>query len=105
MSKKYKVVSGDTLSGLANRFYGDGSLFMVIAIPNDILNPDFIRVGQVLLIPGLSQKYRVTVGDTLSSVAEQFYGDCSMDALIAAANHLSVNDDLSFGQVLRIPDL
>ena len=105
MAKKYKVISGDTLSELASRFYGDASLYEVIAIANSLPDPDFIRTGQILLIPGLTQKYKVVEGDTLSGLAEQFYCDSSMYPLIAAANHLADPDFIRVGQVLRIPDL
>lgn len=105
MAKKYKVVSGDTLSELADRFYGDASLFEVIAIANELPDPDFIKTGQILLIPGLTKKYKVVAGDTLSELAEKFYGDSSLYTLIAAANHIPDPDIIKVGQILRIPDL
>jgi len=49
----HEVVAGDTLSGLAKRYYGAGSKYMKIFEANrDILdNPDLIKVGQKLKIP------------------------------------------------------
>jgi nucleoid-associated protein YgaU len=47
----YKVVSGDTLAELAKRFYGDATLFPLIADANEILDPDVIHVGRELIIP------------------------------------------------------
>ena len=47
----YTVVRGDTLWGIAKRFYGNGSRYPEIARANNIANPDIIHVGQVLLIP------------------------------------------------------
>jgi LysM repeat protein len=47
----YKVVSGDTLWAIAERFYGDGSQYPKIASANGIANPDLIMVGQELTIP------------------------------------------------------
>jgi LysM repeat protein len=49
----YVVQSGDTLSALAQRFYGKASLYPRIFEANrDILNsPDLIKVGQTLKIP------------------------------------------------------
>jgi LysM repeat protein len=49
----YVVQSGDTLSALAQRFYGKASLYPKIFEANrDILNnPDLIKVGQTLKIP------------------------------------------------------
>jgi nucleoid-associated protein YgaU len=47
------VKKGDTLSALAKRFYGKGSLYMKIFDANqDVLtNPDLIKVGQKLRVP------------------------------------------------------
>ncbi len=49
--KYYTVVRGDTLWGIAKRFYGNGSRYPEIAKANNISNPDLIHVGQRLLIP------------------------------------------------------
>jgi nucleoid-associated protein YgaU len=50
---EYTVVPGDTLSGIAQHFYGDGALFPRIFEANrdQINNPDLISPGQVLRIP------------------------------------------------------
>src|SRR5215208_5748074 len=48
-STRYTVVAGDTLSELAARFYGDASLYPLIATVNDIADPGVIDVGQVLV--------------------------------------------------------
>jgi S-formylglutathione hydrolase FrmB/phage tail protein X len=45
---KHTVVAGDTLSSLAAHFYGDASLYPLIATVNGIADPDVIDVGQVL---------------------------------------------------------
>ena len=55
---KHTVVSGDTLSGLATKYYGSGSRenWMAIYEANKEAigdNPSLIRVGQVLQIPEL----------------------------------------------------
>lgn len=47
----YTVKSGDTLWGIARRFYGDGMLYAKLAAYNGIKNPNLILVGQVLKIP------------------------------------------------------
>lgn len=51
MARSYIVRSGDTLSKIARREYGDASLADEIAQYNGILNPDWIRPGQKLSIP------------------------------------------------------
>jgi nucleoid-associated protein YgaU len=50
-ARTYTVESGDTLWAIAERFYGDGSKYQVIADANGIPNPDLIQPGQVLTIP------------------------------------------------------
>jgi hypothetical protein len=47
----YTVKRGDTLSGIALRFYGNASLYPRIAKANRIRPPYVIRVGQKLVIP------------------------------------------------------
>lgn len=47
----YTVKSGDTLSHIAKRFYGDANHYHQIAAANDIANPDRIDVGQELKLP------------------------------------------------------
>lgn len=49
----HDVVPGDTLSGLAKKYYGNGNLYMKIFEANrDILkDPNLIKVGQKLKIP------------------------------------------------------
>lgn len=49
----YTVVKGDTLWGIAKRYYGDGALYTKIAYANSnqISNPNLIFPGQVLIIP------------------------------------------------------
>ena len=51
--RTHRVVSGDTLSSIAQKYYGDASRWREIHGANAgiIANPDVIRVGQVLTIP------------------------------------------------------
>ena len=51
--RTYTVASGDTLWGIAKKFYGDGSQYARIAAANSaaVKNPNLIYPGQVLTIP------------------------------------------------------
>ena len=51
LSHTATVGAGDTLFGIAQRFYGHGSLFRFIAAVNGITNPNVLSTGQVLVIP------------------------------------------------------
>ncbi|MDL9936817.1 LysM domain-containing protein [Gordonia sp. ABSL1-1] len=103
----YTVVAGDSLSSIAQRFYGDASLFPIIAQANGIADPNHIEVGARLTIPDRApggRTYTVVTGDTLSGIAQRFYGDPTLFPIIARANGIA-NPDLIFaGQTLTIPD-
>ncbi len=51
----YKVKSGDSLWGIAKKFYGDGNKWPKIyeANKSKISNPDLIKIGQEFVIPVL----------------------------------------------------
>lgn len=50
-TRTHIVVRGDTLWGIAQKYYGNGNRYKDIAKANNISNPDIIHVGQKLLIP------------------------------------------------------
>jgi LysM repeat protein len=52
-SKVYIVKQGDTLSGVAAKFYEDATKWRPIALANSILNPLSISAGQQIYIPPL----------------------------------------------------
>ena len=49
--KTYQLVSGDTLSGISRKFYGDSSLYGKLASYNGIKNANIIRAGSTIKIP------------------------------------------------------
>jgi LysM repeat protein len=55
-TKAYVVKTGDTLSGIASRFYGDPRLWRPIAVENDVLDPRNITAGRVLSIPKIAER-------------------------------------------------
>ncbi len=56
----YTVRRGDTLGGIARRFYGATSRFSLIVSANRIANPDRLRVGQKLLLPDVPEGARAS---------------------------------------------
>jgi osmotically-inducible protein OsmY len=48
----YTIQSGDTLSAIALKYFGDAGKYRDIAHHNNISDPDAIQVGQKLRIPG-----------------------------------------------------
>ncbi|WP_054813938.1 LysM peptidoglycan-binding domain-containing protein [Nocardia arizonensis] len=103
VGNKHTVAAGETLSGLAASYYHprNSNLYPLIAAANHIDDPDKIDVGQVLIIPGIS--YTVVAGDTLSALAERFYGDATLFPRLAEANDISNPDVIDVGQVLIVP--
>jgi nucleoid-associated protein YgaU len=104
MSSKYQVQTGDTLWGLAERFYGEGRLFKAISVVNDISDPDHIVVGQELEIPYVTFRYQVKQGDTKKKLALEFYNDVAMSEVYEIPNG-AAQRDLIVGEWLLIPDL
>ena len=51
--QQYTIVAGDTLSKIAQKFYGNGNAWKAIFAANrdKISNPNLIHPGQVLRIP------------------------------------------------------
>lgn len=100
------VQPGDTLSELAMRF---GTTVARLQRLNHIPNPDLIRVGQVLQIPGTTtagtpgvaspQFYTLVKGDTLSGVARRF--GTTVDHLVRL-NGIANPDVVPAGLRLRI---
>ena len=51
VTKIYSIQKGDTLYGVAKRFYGNGALYVQLAAYNNLADPHAIRIGQKLDIP------------------------------------------------------
>jgi S-formylglutathione hydrolase FrmB/phage tail protein X len=79
---RYTVVAGDTLSKLALRFYGDTTLYPLIATVNDIADPDAIDVGQVLAIfLGRSDGFGLRIVDRNENDPRMWYYRFQTDAI------------------------
>lgn len=121
----YVVQPGDTLYGIARRF---GTNVPTLAGMNNIANPNYIYVGQVLTIPGEGEgnttptpvptgtppadqppadqppaeagTYVVRAGDTLYRIASRF--GTNVPTLVAM-NNIANPNVIYVGQVLRVP--
>lgn len=101
----HTVVAGETLLGLAARWYGDDHLAEIIQLANDLPTGSDLTPGQVLIQPGLN-RLRHVAGDTLASLCREEYGDTDLDtriAVVAAANHIGAPDSLLCNQVVYFP--
>jgi membrane-bound lytic murein transglycosylase D len=108
----YKVKQGDTLTAISKRY---GISISMIARVNTGLNPDRLRIGQILMIPlslqplqgsgssgGSAQTSTHTVqkGDTLYGLARR-YGTTAQK--LANLNGINLNSILRIGQKLKVP--
>ena len=97
----YTVQSGDTLSGIADRY---GTSWQHLAELNGLADPNIIYPGQTLVIDGsapapAAQTYTVQSGDTLSGIASA-YGTSWQR--LAEINGISDPNVIYPGQVLTI---
>ncbi len=108
----YTVRPGDTLNSIAARH---GATAAAIVRANGLSNPDFLRVGQQLVIPTRSPgsssagqassgsgnaTYTVKAGDTLAKIAARFGVNARA---IIRANNIANPDLLRAGAKLTIP--
>lgn len=100
-SVDYTVRRGDTLGKIARE---QGVSLSDLAEANNIANPNLIRIGQVLVIPGQEDApdivHVVVRGDTLGKIARQ-YG-ASVTALIEA-NGIANANLIRIGQSITVP--
>ena len=113
----YALRRGDSLSQVAGRF---GVSVRALAGANRIADPDRVRAGRVLTLPGSKARaragaaplpsrrvvatgarlHRVQPGQTLASVAARYRTSVST---LARANAIADPDRLTAGRLLRIP--
>lgn len=118
----YTVQPGDTLSKIAKKYLGKASLWRKIYEDNKVTikNPNFIRVGQKLIInllgtptavsttaetSGNANTYVVQPRDNLWKIAKKVYGQGFAWRKIFDANSNTVSNpgNIHVGQVLLIP--
>jgi nucleoid-associated protein YgaU len=124
-SSEYKVVKGDSLWKIAEKFYGDGYAWTEIAKANVIKNPSILEIGQKIIIPkniiakekekmidnsslvSPGEEYKVVKGDSLWKIAVRAYGDGYQWNKIWQENKskLPNANGLEIGMVLNIPKL
>ena len=104
MNQTYTVKVGDTLYGISNQF---GVSVTELAELNNVIGTN-LKIGQVLTIPSKSGTnpnnlfmYTVKAGDTLYGIARKYNTTAQK---IRDLNYLK-NDNLSIGQVIRIPEM
>ena len=127
----------ESISTLAQQYYGDYKKFHLIAQYNELEDAAKVRVGQQIKIPviegvpimadpsgfqtdpGKAPKaksgkiitvkrfiiHNVKAEDSLSGLAQKYYGDYRKFDLIAKFNDMEETDSLRIGQEIKIPEV
>ncbi|MEG6616229.1 LysM peptidoglycan-binding domain-containing protein [Peptococcaceae bacterium 1198_IL3148] len=104
--RTYTIRAGDTFFTIARRF--DLSVDALLEANPDV-DPDNLRVGQVICLPGVPEPepecpngtlYTIRAGDTLFSIARRY--NVSVDAILRANPGLDP-DNLQVGRIICIP--
>jgi len=122
----HTVNTGESLWLIAEKYYGSGYNWVDIAKENELSRPDYVTVGEKLVIPAVSvrqpqkesgklasgnkiadvSKYTVVKGDNLWEIAVAVYGDGYQWVKIYQANYEKIgsNPGLIFaGTALSLP--
>jgi mannan endo-1,4-beta-mannosidase len=111
--RSYTVVKGDTLRLIAQRFLGDGALWVQLTKPDGTpfteAEAENLQIGQVVCIPNgcPGRSYTVVAGDTLVLIAQRFLGDGALWVQLTKPDGTPFTEaeaeNLQIGQVVCIP--
>lgn len=120
---RYIIRAGETLYGIADKFYGNGKRWREIKAANEDINESQLVKGQVIVVPDVPilddlgdahlfragganhVVYKVKWGDSLYKIADAVYGNGNAWKVIYESNKGIINStrDLSVGQILILP--
>ncbi len=85
---QYTVKKGDTLTTIAHRFLGDPRRYQFLASINHLDSPQSLTIGSTIKIP-FDIPHIVKRGESLSIIANRYYGDPNKFHLIASYNFIT----------------
>ncbi len=115
------VKTGDTLSGLCQRYYGTSDGCSILASFNNLEHPDRLKPNQIIVLPpqttarwpkdprqslpGIIGKvsHRIKNGQSLSKLARLYYGNYALFHVIASFNDLVDATSVANGSTILIP--
>jgi tetratricopeptide (TPR) repeat protein len=118
----HTIKPGESLSIVAKIYYGDYKKFPIIAEFNNMSDATQIKVGQKIKIPEIEgvpfltkkqeiktgEKYiihTIKPGESLSIVANIYYGDYKKYPIIAEFNNISEETQVKVGQKIKVPEI
>lgn len=121
--RTHVVAAGETLNLIASRYYGSSGAWTRIVEANPGVDPDRLRIGQKLVIPGdrpaeaappapaeprpapaeARRTYKIKPGDTLIAIARRELGDENRWKEIPPLNPGMDADRLSAGKEIVLP--
>ena len=93
---------GESLSMLAKRVWGEPKMYPVLAWPNGVKDMGRVSAGTRLAIPVLVP-YALKKGESVSSVAGDFYGNPKVYEVILNASRIEDPTRVPAGTLLKIP--
>jgi nucleoid-associated protein YgaU len=118
----HRVQEDETLWSIATTYYQNGYHWVDIQKANNLIDPDLLITGQIVVIPAVSQEtgevdslaastdakplhewVTVTQGESLWIIALREYGDPYRWTDIAEVNKLTNPDIIHAGNILRLP--
>jgi len=85
---QYTVKKGDTLATIAHRFLGDQRRYRFLASINHLDSPKSLTIGSTIKIP-FDISHNVKKGESLTTIANRYYGDPNKFHLIASYNFIT----------------
>ena len=98
----HTIKTGDAWSAIAQKYLGRPSAYPTIARLNGLAAGQPLQVGARILIPAVIP-YQLQRGESLSLLADRFYGDHERSGILQQFNGIDDPRRLSPGQALQIP--
>jgi len=126
--RTHRVMAGESPYSISQEVYGSGKYYKKIMAANPGVDPHRLKIGQLLVIPELSDidkpstsgtsdntppaqidsnsAYKVVSGDSLESISRKLYGSADMIEKIYQSNKKLIGPNenvLKVGWILRLP--
>lgn len=98
----HTVKEGESLTGIAKKYYGSDDSYIILAEYNNLPNPKKIDVGQKITIPK-SFKYRIKKGDQIALIAKRFLDNKDRYPVLMEINGIKDPKNISIDQIIKIP--